>query len=221
MWRLLARAALVGPLLVGSGVAQAQAPAPDLPPRRTADEDPGGTPGTFELRHVYLQLSPGIVGVPLTGPPRPLYAWGLGAGVFVPVGERFAVAGGGFFEHMTRKYGETVQDEPYVGRSHRQHRVRFGGELRLGAQRRKLFGYALARLGLDVDVDRGVEDVVGMKSDFAPGAAAGLLTTVGVGLQVLFAGRLLFGAEPAVDLGYVRGGFSPMFRGRVLLGVTF
>lgn len=116
---------------------------------------------------------------------------------------------GGYFEHLviTTPPGPPMNPSAFDGLF---HFLRTGPELRVGASNERVFGYGLARLGVDLTLARpgGFVDIQG-------------LVTLGGGVQgAVGAGRrLLLGVEPAVEVTFP----IPWLFGRVraFLGVRF
>ncbi len=161
----------------------------------------------LRVRGNYLHLAPGIVAGDLRSPDR-YHAWGLGLGRYLAGDSRLAAAIGGFFEHAWL-FAHDVDLTPKLAA---RHQIRFGPEVRVGVSGEWVFGYALARFGVDVAVDRRGLD----RRDVAL-----LHSSLGVGVQ--FAPgprrRLLLGAEPAVDMVFP----APLFllRARLFVGLRF
>jgi hypothetical protein len=159
----------------------------------------------FRRRGTYLHVAPGILAFNVLDPRFRFYAWGVSGGRSVARGRRFAAQLGGFFEHLAGPRDPAVD------------LVRFGGEFRVGASNERVFGYALARPGLDIAViPRDVYDP-------APGRRAPLffLLTLGAGVQGALGPRrrLLLGFEPSFD--FTWPGVLILFRTRAFVGWRF
>ncbi|HEY0136426.1 MAG TPA: hypothetical protein VGB85_20220, partial [Nannocystis sp.] len=172
---------------------------------------PGQLRRGLRVRSNYLHLAPGIIAADLRVADR-YHAWGVGFGRYFAGDSRFAASIGGFFEHAWL-FREAPNVSPPLGAT---HLLRFGPEARLGASGERVFGYVLARIGIDVAIDRRGMTFSDRRRDVAL-----MHTSVGVGLQVAPGPwhRLILGAEPAVDLVFP----APLFlmRVRVFLGLRF
>jgi hypothetical protein len=161
----------------------------------------------LRVRGNYVHLAPGIVAGDLRSPDR-YHAWGIGVGRYFAGDSRLAGSFGGFFEHAWL-YHHDPNRTPLLAAG---HLIRFGPEARLGVSGERVFGYVLARFGVDVAVDRRGWD----RRDIAA-----LHTSLGVGFQVAPGPwrRLLLGVEPAVDLVFP----APLFllRARLFAGLRF
>ena len=80
------------------------------------------------------------------GAPVIAYSWSLGGGYHFARGRRFAAQVGGFFQHI-------VWTPPDV-----MHDVRVGPELRIGGSSPRVFGYAVARVGLEHVKEKVLQD---------------------------------------------------------------
>lgn len=153
----------------------------------------------------YLHVSPAF-GIDVHAPRFRPFGWGVGGGRFWAVADSFAVAVGGFFEHLV--WVNEFRERP--GATSTLQFVRVGPEFRVGASRERLFGYALARIGLDI--------LVG-----TPGTNAFplFLAEIGAGFQVALGNhrRLLLGIEPAFDTSVPNPWL--LFRARALVGARF
>ncbi len=201
------------------GLAPPQRPAPRTiappgPPaqaweaeRPDAPEVRGRLREGLRVRGNYLHLAPGIVTGDLRSPDR-YHAWGVGLGRYFAGDSRLAASIGGFFEHAWLFH----HDANHIPQLAARHMIRCGPEARVGVSGEWVFGYALARFGVDIAVDRRGPD----RRDVAL-----LHTSLGVGVQ--FAPgprrRLLLGAEPAVDMVFP----APLFllRARLFVGLRF
>ncbi len=133
------------------------------------------------------------------GAPVIAYSWSLGGGYHFARGRRFAAQVGGFFQHI-------VWTPPDV-----MHDVRVGPELRIGGSSPRVFGYAVARVGLDIRTGAG-----NSSSQVYPGA----LVTLGAGVQGALGPRRRFilGFEPTASISLP--GFMTV-EARLLLGWRF
>jgi hypothetical protein len=173
---------------------------------------PGKLRQGLRVRGNYLHLAPGIIAADLRVADR-YHAWGVGLGRYFAGDSRLAAAIGGFFEHAWLSH-EAPNVTPPLGAI---HLIRFGPEARLGASGERVFGYVLARFGVDIATDRrGLTHEDRQRRDTAL-----IHTSIGAGLQVAPGPRhrLLLGAEPAVDLVFP----APLFlvRVRAFLGLRF
>jgi hypothetical protein len=161
----------------------------------------------LRVRSNYLHLAPGIVAGDLRSPDR-YHAWGIGLGRYFAGDSRLAASIGGFLEHAWL-YRHDANHTPRLAAT---HLIRFGPEARVGVSGEWVFGYALARFGVDVAVDRRGMD----RRDVAL-----LHTSLGIGVQFAPGPRrqLLLGAEPAVDMVFP----APLFllRARLFVGLRF
>ncbi|PCC68134.1 hypothetical protein SAMN02745121_08829 [Nannocystis exedens] len=196
--------------------AQTVAPPPELAvPSATDDEKPGParaqTPSEaplltegFRRPSPYLHVAPGIASFNVLDPKYRQYAWGVSGGRSVARGRRFAAQLGGFFEHLAGPRDPAVD------------LLRFGGEFRVGASNERVFGYGLARTGLDIAV---------IPKDFydEPGRRTALffLLSLGAGIQGALGprGRFLLGVEPSFD--FTWPGVLILFRTRAFVGWRF
>lgn len=172
-----------------------------------ATVDPAAEPAPTGLRApgYYVHVSPGGFTFLTLRPFDYLgYLWGLAGGRFIPRGKRLAIAVGGFVEHVV------IQAPRYEDDTDRYHFVRTGPELRVGASDERVFGYGLARLGVDT--------MFGQPGGF--GFVQGLFT-LGAGVQGAFgsARRLLLGLEPAFEISFPVP--WPLARVRTFIGVRF
>lgn len=177
------------------------------PARRTDARDlapPAPEPSGLRLPGTYLHVAPGIAAFNALDPAFRFYAWGISGGRSVVRGRRFAAQLGGFFEHLVGPRQPAVD------------LVRFGGEFRVGASNERVFGYGLARAGLDI--------LVVPKDMFAgPGRRAPLffLVSLGAGVQGALGPRrrLLLGVEPSFE--FTWPGVLVLFRTRAFVGWRF
>lgn len=160
-------------------------------------------PAPMRAAGYYLHIAPGVISFGLPAPDFFGYVWGVGAGRFIPLRQRLAIAVGGFLEHLVvpafNKYTRFY------------HLPRIGAELRVGRSNARVFGYGLARLGLDLII-------LTHPASFGEVQA---LTSLGGGVQGALGprGRLLLGAEPSVDVSLPTPWL--MLRTRVFLGIRF
>ncbi|WAS89701.1 hypothetical protein [Nannocystis punicea] len=155
----------------------------------------------------YLHVSPALFGFDVRAPDFRVWGWGLGAGRYWTLRKRLAVAFGGFFEHLLWVHSS---NPAAGGAATTLNFVRFGPELRIGASSERLFGYGLARVG--VDLLAGTPDA-NLRPMF--------LAEVGAGLQAALGAqrRLLLGVEPAIDASVPAPWL--LFRVRAFIGVRF
>jgi hypothetical protein len=153
-----------------------------------------------------LLLSPGVLALEVRDPDFRMYAWGLSGGRLFTGAKRFATIFGGFFEH---NLWVNRLDPERGDRAAALNFIRLGPELRLGGSSERVFGYGLARLGIDIVAARG-----------APGLAS-FMVTGGAGIMAALtrSRRLLLAFEPAID--YSVPYDLALFRARVLVGVRF
>jgi hypothetical protein len=155
----------------------------------------------------YLHVSPALFGFDVRAPDFRVWGWGLGAGRYWTLRKRLAVALGGFFEHLL--WVDTI-DPDAGGSATTLNFVRFGPELRIGASSERLFGYGLARVGVDLLAGTPAANLRPM-----------FVTEVGAGLQGALGAqrRLLLGVEPAFDASVPAPWL--LFRVRAFVGVRF
>ncbi len=165
------------------------------PSRETSDSE---TESAFRIRSPYLHIAP--VGIGSLGDPAVF--WGLGAGIMLPRRRRGVLTIGGFAEYVLVLSARNFPED------RRTQLLRFGPELRIGGGRR-LFVYGHARLGLELLILDGRPE-------------AGVMATLGGGLQGLLTKRLLIGTEIGADvLFFGVNGFGLIPRLRVFTGFKF
>lgn len=182
-------------------------------PQRVVDPAQG-----FRAPSNYLHVSPGVLALALDAPEMRMYAWGVAGGHHFVRGKRFAAQVGGFFEHLVWAEPPSFRSVVYTTG---MHFLRVGPEVRVGASGERVFGYGLARIGLDVMVERwNINGEYGSSRDGSE-ANVDFMASIGAGIQgVLGPGhRLILGAEPSFDVD-VR---APLwtFKARVFLGWRF
>lgn len=192
-------------LLVGVTIA-APARAEEPAPREA------GEGGGLRKRRGFLNLSPGLMAITLNNPARvyPLYAWGLDGGYHLPIGRVLALQVGGFFEHVVYFRRVNLPGEPTPARAG-SHLFRMGPQLRVGGGNERVFGYGLARLGVDV---------MHFTGDGLRGTGAAFHSSLGGGVMGLLADKVLLGGEAAVDIS-ANAGVLALMRLRVFVGFAF
>jgi hypothetical protein len=185
-------------------------------PAAGAVPDPSvATPAGFRKSRGYVALAPGILLSDLGN--RPLYLWGVDGGYHVAAGRRFAAQFGVFFDHavVRRSYPALVSTDHFLG---------VGPQVRLGGGNARVFGYALVRLGANIEVFIPRSNNV----DVVRRREAYFLASPGFGVQGLASGRVLFGGELSPDILVSRGrgpddegGAFILIRARMFVGVAF
>jgi hypothetical protein len=110
------------------------------------------TPTGLRKDGYVLLLSPGVLALEVRDPDFRMYAWGLSGGRLFTGAKRFATIFGGFFEH---NLWVNRLDPERGDRAAALNFIRLGPELRLGGSSERVFGYGLARLGIDIVAARG------------------------------------------------------------------
>lgn len=145
--------------------------------------DPFRPPDTgMRLPGAYLHVAPGVIAVDVRACNYHGYAWGLSGGRFIPRRKHLAIAVGGFAEHIMLAVFTLHAD--------RFHLLHVGPELRVGASNPRVFGYGLARLGVNLSL--GDRNFAGVQ----------FLATLGAGVQGALGPkrRVLLGLEPAFEV---------------------
>lgn len=172
-------------------------------------------------RRGYVAVAPGVVGVGFYDAPF-FYVWGLEGGYHLPAGKRFAAQLGGFFEHAV---GRTIGGGGRGDTSrYNVHRLRLGPQVRLGGGNQRVFGYAVIRLGIDID-HVVVHDERGTRRNSHPF----FLASMGAGVQGLIKGKVLLGGEVSPDISPLGGSTDEggaenvdiMLRVRLFVGFMF
>jgi hypothetical protein len=157
----------------------------------------------------YLHVAPGVMTFLVPRTEYFGYLWGVGGGRYFTRPGRLAFSVGGFAEHLviTTPPAYLKSTSVFDGLF---HFVRTGPELRVGASNERVFGYGLARLGLDLLLAQpgGFYELQG-------------LFTLGGGVQGALgtARRLLLGIEPALEISFPTP--WPLARVRAFIGVRF
>lgn len=124
----------------------------------------------MQRRAPYLYASPGGVAYSEGA----LFAWGLGAGLFLPQGDLLRTAGG-FVEHQL--FRRSYPGAP-VPRIHADV-LSGGAELRLGRARRRVFGYGVFRAGAELVFNAFPDSAGYARSSVLTSAGGGLLVALG------------------------------------------
>jgi hypothetical protein len=202
---LVAGVALAAPV-------HAQEPEPRESSETSASAAPASDGAGLRKRRGFLNLSPGLLAITLNNSIRvyPLYVWGIDGGYHLPIGRVFALQAGGFFEHALYTRSIYLPGSMTNGRSS-SHLFRMGPQLRVGGGNEKIYGYGLARLGVDILHFSGGD---------LRNTGAAFHSSLGGGVMGLLIDKVLLGGEVAVDITANNSVFALM-RFRVFVGFAF
>lgn len=118
----------------------------------------------------FLTLSPAGVGL-LPAYRVPFYLWSVDGGYHRPIGKVFAMQVGGYFEHGVILGTQLIH---------------FGALGRFGGGRERSFGYALVRLGADINVKGSPLNSAGFGMSLGGGGMGMVHRVVGLGGEAAF-----------------------------------
>jgi len=201
--RMLGSLAVIGTWLwLGTGEARAQAPSEAAAP----SQEP-----SFAGRIAFVYLSPGLFTIPVGNDVADelldmSYQWGLGGGAFLPVGKVINVGIGLGLEHAPfstdGEYCGLVAGVGVGDCTARANMLRILPEFRLGAGRKRVFGYGFLAPGLAISTGRVRSDTSGFEADVRD-TDLGFVLGFGGGAQYMVWRQLSLGGELGFDLAFM------------------